>query len=226
MTTQVPANDSLTPLQALSAHIVAARAGDVVSHEIMKDELFVTIKRECIVPFLTFLRDDTATQCQQLVDLCGVDNPGNPDRFCVVYNLLSLSHNHRVRVKLHVPEGAAVDTVTGVYPAAGWFEREAYDLFGIPFADHPDLRRILTDYGFSGHPLRKDFPMTGFVELRYDAEQRRVVYGPVELTQDFRNFDFTSPWEGMTDMQVPGDKKDMKPSRGWAPVKVNVGEVK
>jgi NADH-quinone oxidoreductase subunit C len=141
-----------------------------------------------------------------LVDVCGVDYPDRPERFDVVYNLLSLKLNQRIRVKVTTDEDSAVPSVTAVYSAAGWFEREAWDLFGIYFADHPDLRRLLTDYGFEGHPLRKDFPLTGYVEVRYDEDQKRVVYEPVRLKQEFRSFDFVSPWEGMNHV-LPGDEK-------------------
>jgi NADH-quinone oxidoreductase subunit C len=142
---------------------------------------------------------------KQLVDLCGVDFPEREERFEVVYNLLSIKHNQRLRVKVSVGEDDAVESVAEVFSSAIWFEREAFDLYGIYFANHPDLRRILTDYGFEGHPLRKDFPLTGYVEVRYDSDQRRVVYEPVKLTQEFRTFDFTSPWEGM--LRLPGDEK-------------------
>jgi NADH-quinone oxidoreductase subunit C len=141
-----------------------------------------------------------------LVDVCGVDYPDRPERFDVVYNLLSLKLNQRIRVKVTTDEDNAVPSVTAVFSAAGWFEREAWDLFGIYFADHPDLRRLLTDYGFEGHPLRKDFPLTGYVEVRYDEDQKRVVYEPVRLKQEFRSFDFVSPWEGMNHV-LPGDEK-------------------
>ena len=141
-----------------------------------------------------------------LVDVCGVDYPNREDRFEVVYNLLSLRHNQRVRVKVAVDEDTVVPSVVGIFPSASWFERECWDMFGIFFSGHPDMRRLLTDYGFDGHPFRKDFPLTGFVEVRYDDEERRVVYEPVKLTQAFRSFDFLSPWEGMT-RPLPGDEK-------------------
>jgi NADH-quinone oxidoreductase subunit C len=163
------------------------------------------------VPVLTRLRDAPNLLFEQLIDVCGVDYPDRPLRFEVVYNLLSVSHNLRVRVKVATDEDTPVPSVVGVYPSANWFEREAWDLYGIFFSDHPDLRRILTDYGFDGHPLRKDFPLTGYVELRYDPDQRRVVYEPVKLTQEFRTFDFASPWEAITDIQLPGDEKAVKP---------------
>ena len=204
-------------LELLADYIYGQRGSDIYATEFVRGELIFTVKRDHVVPFLTFLRDDDRVACNQLVDLCGVDDVTQPERFTVVYNLLSMRHNIRVRVKIRTVEDVAVPTVTDVFSAANWFEREAYDLYGIYFSGHPDLRRILTDYGFDGHPLRKDFPMTGFVELRYDEEQKRVVYAPVQLTQDFRNFDFMSPWDGMTDMQLPGDEKGTKPVRGWIP---------
>ena len=149
-----------------------------------------------------------------MIDVCGVDYPDRPQRFEVVYALLSVSLNHRLRVKVSTDEDTPVPSVVGVYPSANWFERETWDLYGVFFADHPDLRRILTDYGFDGHPLRKDFPLTGYVEVRYDDEQKRVVYEPVKLTQDFRTFDFLSPWEGL----LPGDEKAVKPPYWEKPV--------
>jgi len=173
----------------------------LVAHD--KDELDVLVVRTRIADVLQKLRDDPDIAMNQLMDVAGADYPDRPMRFDVVYNLLSLRHNWRVRVKVQTDESSLVPTVTGVYNSAGWFEREVWDLFGVRFSGHPDLRRILTDYGFEGHPLRKDFPLTGYVEVRYDSEQRRVVYEPVKLPQDFRNFDFLSPWEGM----VPGDEK-------------------
>ena len=158
-----------------------------------------------VVKVLSFLRDDANCQFRVLVDICGVDYPQRAKRFDVVYNLLSLTHNQRIRVKVQTDEDTPVPSVNSVFAAAGWFERETYDLYGVWFADHPDLRRILTDYGFEGHPLRKDFPLTGFVELRWDDVQKRVVYEPVKLTQEFRRFDFLSPWEGA--QTLPGDEK-------------------
>jgi len=148
--------------------------------------------------------------------VCGVDYPEREKRFEVVYNLLSLKHNRRIRVKVMTDETGPIPSVVGVFSAAGWFERETWDLYGIFFSDHPDLRRILTDYGFEGHPLRKDFPLTGYVEVRYDQEQKRVIYEPVKLTQDFRTFDFLSPWEGMT-RELPGDEKAVRPDVGTPP---------
>lgn len=169
-------------------------------------ELVVQCRRSQIGALLRHLRDDPLLRFEQLMDVCGVDYPSRPERFEVVYNLLSLSHNRRIRVKVAVAEGEAVPTAVEIYRSANWYEREVWDLFGVYFEGHPDLRRILTDYGFEGHPLRKDFPLTGYVEVRYDDEQKRVVYEPVKLTQDFRNFDFLSPWEGVQD-RLPGDEK-------------------
>ncbi len=193
-------------LQELGDYISDAMGDGVTETEIRLDELMITVHRDTIINVLKFLRDDANCQFKQLMDLCGVDYPDRDQRFCVVYNLLSLSHNNRIRVKVWTDENTPVASVTGLFSAAGWWEREAWDLFGIYFADHPDLRRILTDYGFEGHPLRKDFPLTGYVELRYDDEQKRVVYEPVKLTQEFRTFDFLSPWEGVQPL-LPGDEK-------------------
>lgn len=195
--------------EKLSAHIVTA--------EFQKDELCITINRKGIVPFLIVLRDDKEFQFQQLVDITAADYPDRPERFEIVYNLLSLTKNARIRIKFSTDESTPVDSVTSVYSSAGWFEREVWDFFGVYFNNNPDLRRILTDYGFEGHPLRKDFPLTGYVELRYDEELRRVVYEPVKLQQDFRAFDYLSPWEGMTDIQLPGDEKATIPTYGWKP---------
>ena len=176
----------------------------------MHDELAILARRNSIRQLLKFLRDDSQTQFKVLVDLCGADYPDREERFEVVYNLLSVKHNQRIRVKLSTDEATPVPTVVGLFSCAGWLERETWDLFGVFFEDHPDLRRLLTDYGFEGHPLRKSFPLTGHVEVRYDQQQKRVVYDPVKLTQDFRTFDFLSPWEGMT-RQLPGDEKAEQP---------------
>ncbi len=190
-------------LQDLGEYISSALSQDVLAAEVLKGELIITVRTAAIQKVLTFLRDDANCLFKQCMDICGVDYPEREQRFDVVYNLLSLKHNQRLRVKAHADEDTPVPTVTGVYSSAGWFEREVWDMYGVAFADHPDLRRILTDYGFQGHPFRKDFPLTGYVELRYDDDQKRVVYEPVKLTQDFRNFDFLSPWEGL----LPGDEK-------------------
>ncbi|MCB9960428.1 MAG: NADH-quinone oxidoreductase subunit C [Rhodospirillaceae bacterium] len=193
-------------LTDLAEYVAGQLSEDVYEWRIEHDQLIVEARRGAIVDILLKLRDDANTQFQQLVDVCGVDYPERPERFEVNYQLLSLKHNTRIRVKVTAEEDTPVPSVVSVYPSAGWYERETYDMYGVFFAGNPDLRRILTDYGFEGHPLRKDFPMTGYVELRYDDEQKRVVYEPVQLTQDYRNFDFLSPWEGMT-RQLPGDEK-------------------
>ena len=186
---------------------IASQLGDVItSTEIINDELVLHAERSAIVKVLTFLRDDVNCRFKQLVDVCGVDFPESEPRFEVVYNLLSLTSNSRIRVKVQTDEDTPVPSVTGVFSAANWWEREAWDMYGIYFSDHPDLRRILTDYGFEGHPLRKDFPLTGYKEIRYDDEKKRVVYEPVKLTQEFRSFDFLSPWEGVQPL-LPGDEK-------------------
>jgi NADH-quinone oxidoreductase subunit C len=203
-------------LKEIGDHIAAALAADVVSVSQRLDELTVVVNAGAIVRVLTFLRDDDQCGFTCLVDVCGVDWPQRERRFEVVYNLLSVRLNLRIRVKLETDAQTPVPTATGVFPSAGWYEREAWDLFGIYFSDHPDLRRLLTDYGFEGHPLRKDFPLTGHVEVRYDDEQKRVVYEPVKLTQDFRRFDFLSPWEGM-DRLLPGDEKASSPPQAAAP---------
>jgi NADH-quinone oxidoreductase subunit C len=189
----------------------AALGADLLASAVEHGQLIVTVPAERIVSVVTTLRDDPKFLFEQLIDVCGVDYPDRPQRFEVVYALLSVSLNHRLRVKVATDEDTPVPSVVAVYPSANWFERETWDLYGVFFADHPDLRRILTDYGFDGHPLRKDFPLTGYVELRYDPDQRRVVYEPVKLTQDFRTFDFSSPWEAITDIQLPGDEKATKP---------------
>ena len=177
----------------------------VLSVVVVNGELVARARADAIVEVATVLRDDHRLRFEQMMDLCGVDWPDRTPRFQVVYNLLSVSLNHRVRIVVDVAEGEAVPSICGVWPAATWWERECWDLFGIPFRNQPDLRRILTDYGFEGHPLRKDFPLTGYVEVRYDEERKQVVYEPVKLTQDFRNFDFLSPWEAVT--TLPGDEK-------------------
>lgn len=194
------------PLEALGEKVAAAFPQDVLRREIAHDELMVDVRREAIVRVLQFLRDDPNCRFDVLVDICGVDYPERAERLEVVYNLLSLTHNRRIRLKLTTDEATPVPSATSVYSTAGWLERECWDLLGVYFADHPDLRRILTDYGFEGHPLRKDFPLTGYVEVRYDEEQKRVVYEPVKLKQEFRSFDFLSPWEGMNTI-LPGDEK-------------------
>ena len=193
-------------LKELGDYISASLGSVVADVDFNLDELVMTTKPTDILSVLKFLRDDANCQFKQLMDLCGVDFPEEDKRFCVVYNLLSLTHNNRIRIKTWTDENTPVASATSIFSAAGWWERETWDLFGIYFSDHPDLRRILTDYGFEGHPLRKDFPLTGYVELRYDDEQKRVVYEPVQLTQEFRTFDFLSPWEGVKQV-LPGDEK-------------------
>lgn len=195
-----------TALDELGDLIAATRNDVVLSAVVRLGELAIDVRCDGIVSVLTYLRDDANCQFRVLVDLCGVDYPEDAERFEVVYHLLSLTHNRRIRVRLRAAEGDVVPSVVSVFSSADWFEREAYDLYGIYFSGHPDLRRLLTDYGFEGHPLRKDFPLTGYVEVRYDDEQKRVVYEPVKLTQDFRNFDFLSPWEGLPN-RLPGDEK-------------------
>ena len=196
----------LTPL---GAEMVGALSGEGwgVEAQVAYGELTLVAPRERIVEVMTALRDQFGFQ--QLLDLCGADYPDRKERFEVVYHLMSLTRNARLRVKVSTDEVQPVPSIIAVYPAANWFEREAYDMFGMLFSGHPDLRRLLTDYGFEGHPLRKDFPMTGYVEVRYDEEQRRVVYEPVKLTQEFRTFDFLSPWEGADYPApvLPGDEK-------------------
>ena len=193
-------------LEALKAHIHEALGSQVLEARIAFGELTLTVGRERIIDILRALRDAPECRFEVLLDICGVDWPERPDRFDVVYHLLSPRLNQRVRVKAATDEQAAVPSAIPVVPAANWYEREAYDMYGILFSGHPDLRRLLTAYGFQGFPLRKDFPLTGYVEVRYDDEKKRVVYEPVKLTQEFRTFDFESPWEG-TDYQLPGDEK-------------------
>ncbi|MEI6985814.1 MAG: NADH-quinone oxidoreductase subunit C [Rhodospirillaceae bacterium] len=194
-------------LMNLAGHVEASCGADVLKTEIKLGELMVTVRRDGIVRVLTFLRDDSRCLFQQLVDVCGVDWPSAEDRLEVVYNLLSLKHNRRIRLKLSTRDGVQVPSATVVFSGANWFEREVWDMYGVMFSGHPDLRRILTDYGFEGHPLRKDFPLTGYVEMRYDDQLKRVVYEPVKLPQDFRSFDFLSPWEAMNKARLPGDEK-------------------
>lgn len=202
-------------VQILVDYIRDALGAAITDVELEKDELVLRTTREAVLKVLQFLRDDPECQYRMLVDLCGSDYPDRPERFEVVYNMLSLSQNRRIRVKVTATERTTVPSATSLFSSANWFEREVWDMYGVYFADHPDLRRILTDYGFDGHPQRKDFPLTGYVELRYDEERKRVVYEPVKLTQDFRKFDFLSPWEAMEGVQLPGDEKAMKPGHGY-----------
>ena len=202
---------SQLPQQESALGALVARVGELLgprveAQNLDNGELTITVAVPAIVDVLTLLREDPALQFISFIDLCGVDWPGRDKRFDVVYHLLSPRKNVRIRVKIATDADTPVPSLSDVFPAATWFEREAYDLYGILFSGNPDFRRILTDYGFRGHPLRKDFPLTGFVEVRYDDEQRRVVYEPVQLPQEFRNFDFMSPWEG-PDYALPGDEK-------------------
>jgi len=196
----------MTPVEELAKHVGSLLGDKTVRQGIALGELTLLVAASDIVPVLTALRDDRQCLFEVLIDICGVDYPERAKRFDVVYHLLSPRRNQRIRVKCETDEETAVPSVVDVFPAANWFEREAYDMYGILFSGHPDLRRILTDYGFQGYPLRKDFPLTGYVEVRYDDAQKRVVYEPVKLTQEFRSFDFESPWEGV-EYILPGDEK-------------------
>ena len=198
-------------LKELGETIVGALGGAVSAYKVAFGQLTLDARAEDLIKVMTFLRDDPRCQFVSFIDGCAVDWPAREKRFDVVYHLLSPKLNRRVRVKVETDEATPVPSVVSVYLGADWFEREAYDLYGVLFVGHPDLRRILTDYGFEGYPLRKDFPLTGFVEVRWDDEVKRVVYNPVRLSQEFRNFDFLSPWEG-TDYVLPGDEKAAKPS--------------
>lgn len=193
-------------LTELEAHITSKLGDAIFDRKIATGELTLTTDVARLVEVLTFLRDDKGCRFEVLIDICGVDWPARAARFDVVYHLLSPRLNQRVRVKLHTDEETPVPSVIDVYPAANWYEREAFDMYGILFSGHPDLRRLLTDYGFQGYPLRKDFPLTGYVEVRYDDGAKRVVYEPVKLVQEFRSFDFESPWEG-PNYVLPGDEK-------------------
>jgi len=200
-------------LDRLGATIKSALGASVATYQVAYGELTVTAKAADIIKVATFLRDDAACQFVSIIDITAVDWPGREQRFDVVYHLLSPRLNQRIRVKAPTDEVTPVPSLVEVYSGADWYEREAFDLYGVLFSGHPDLRRILTDYGFEGHPLRKDFPLTGFVELRYDDEQKRVVYNKVQLVQEFRTFDFLSPWEG-TNYELPGDEKAKGEGKG------------
>jgi NADH-quinone oxidoreductase subunit C len=190
---------ALTPGEIVAAAQIALGA-DAVRASLDRDEVTLMVPRVEIANVLRKLRNDPATAMTQLMDVCGADYPEHPERFEIIYHLLSLKHNARLRVKVQTDETTPVPSATGVYISANWFEREVWDLFGVRFEGHPDLRRILTDYGFEGHPLRKDFPLAGHVEVRYDIVEKRVAYAPVKLAQEFRDFDALSPWKGMTDV--------------------------
>jgi NADH-quinone oxidoreductase subunit C len=197
-------------LDTLGEAVAGALPGAVTGHAVAKGELCVTANAADIVRVMTFLRDDPRCAFYSFIDVTAVDWPQRERRFDVVYHLLSPTRNRRIRIKIEVGEDESIASMVEVFPGANWFEREVYDLYGVVFTGHPDLRRLLTDYGFEGHPLRKDFPLTGFVEVRWDDEQKRVVYEPVRLMQEFRNFDFLSPWEG-PDYPLPGDEKARQP---------------
>jgi NADH-quinone oxidoreductase subunit C len=197
---------AVDPLVTLGDHVTASLGDAVLGYEITFGALAVTVTRDSIAQVAQFLRDDPKCRFISFLDVCGADYPAREFRFDVVYHFLSPHLNQRIRIKLEADDETPVPSICDVFAGANWFEREVYDLYGVLFSGHPDLRRILTDYGFDGHPLRKDFPMTGFVEVRYDEERRRVVYEPVALAQEFRSFDYLSPWEG-TDYVLPGDEK-------------------
>ncbi|OJX09484.1 MAG: NADH-quinone oxidoreductase subunit C [Caedibacter sp. 37-49] len=194
-------------LTHLGKQIKKALKEDLLTFSIERKELILIVKRQAIVKILVYLRDHKDFLFKQLIDLCGVDYPDHEERFEVVYHLLSLKHNYRLRLKLTTNEATPVPSITSVYSAANWFEREAWDMYGIKFENHPDLRRLLTDYNFEGHPLRKDFPLTGFVEVRYDDDQKRVIYDSLNLPQAYRSFDFLSPWGEDLSSVLPGDEK-------------------
>ena len=193
-------------LDTLGQTIVSALKGAAIGHSIAFDELTVTVEAAKIVEVVRFLRDAPGCRFVSFIDVTAVDYPGRENRFDVVYHLLSPTLNTRIRLRAEASETTQVPSIIEVFPGADWFEREAYDLYGVIFTGHPDMRRLLTDYGFDGHPLRKDFPLTGFVEVRYDDQEKRVVYEPVRLNQEFRKFDFLSPWEG-ANYPLPGDEK-------------------
>ena len=197
-------------LAALREYLISILSGDVLDIRIAQDEITIECRVISLLKVLGFLRDDAKCQFKQLIDLCGVDYPDRNPRFHVVYHLLSYGHNQRVRLQVATSEEDPVPSVVKLFSSADWYEREAWDMFGITFSDHPDLRRLLTDYGFDGHPLRKDFPLSGFVEVRYDEEKKRVVYEPVHLTQEYRQFDFMSPWEGAHFIRPGGETEPRK----------------
>ncbi|WP_300378751.1 NADH-quinone oxidoreductase subunit C [Henriciella sp.] len=201
-------------LQELGEHISETCADVVKSFHVSFGELTIIAERDSILKLAKFLKDDNQCVFETLIDICGVDWPERNERFDVVYHFLSMRLNQRIRIKVTADEATPVPSLTELHPSADWFEREAFDMYGIRFAGHPDMRRILTDYGFEGYPLRKDFPLTGFTEVRYDDLEKRVINEPVQLVQEYRNFDFLSPWEGMT-KELPGDEKaEKEPSDG------------
>ena len=196
-------------LTALGNHVAQALPGAVLDRNVRCGELTLTVSAEALTRTVGFLREDSQCQFRLLLDICGVDWPKREKRFDVVYHFLSLTKNQRIRLKVQTDEQTPIPSLAHIHPGANWFERETFDMYGVIFSDHPDLRRILTDYGFEGYPLRKDFPLTGFVELRYDDDLKRVVYQPVQLVQEFREFDFASPWEGARQI-LPRDEKAAK----------------
>mgnify|MGYP001047817831 CR=1 FL=1 len=206
----------MATLENLAEIIEEVLGANCITSRICYDELTIEVYPGSIVRVLTILRDNPDCKFRVLLDICGVDYPGELPRFKVVYHLLSLEHNQRIRVKVSTNPENPIPSIVSIFNSANWYEREVWDLYGIPFADHPDLRRIMTDYNFEGHPFRKDFPLTGYVEVRYNDEEKRVVYEPINLTQDYRNFDFLSPWEGMmrepdvAEKPLPGDEKANK----------------
>ena len=212
----------ILPRDGLADEIKAAIGDAFLAAKDEVGELSIDVARESVAEVLRTLRDHF--EYQQLMEIAGVDYPSRPERFDVVYHLLSVTRNHRLRIRVTTDEERPVPTVTGIYPVAGWLEREVFDLYGVVFDGHPDLRRILTDYGFRGHPFRKDFPLTGYVEMRYSEEQKRVVYEPASLSQDFRDFDFLSPWEG-AEYILPGDDK-ARPEAPGAPSPLKSDEIK
>ena len=199
----LPSNASM--VAELRTHLQATQKS-IKAMSLSHGELTVTVERDGIIKFLEFLREDSQCRFETLVDLCGADYPTDAERFEIVYHLLSMRLNQRIRVKVRTDEATPVPSATAVFPVANWYERETLDMYGVIFAGHPDLRRILTDYGFDGYPLRKDVPLTGRVQVRYDEAQKRVINEPVKLVQEYRNFDFLSPWEGMQAV-IPGDEK-------------------
>jgi len=193
-------------LEDIAKQIKTANDEDVINSEIVHNQLIVTVARSAILRVLKYLRDEPSLQFNLLADICGVDYPECPERFVIVYNLLSLPFNRRIRIKITTDEETPVLSATALFSVANWLEREIWDMFGVMFLEHPDLRRLLSDYGFEGHPLRKDFPLSGYVECRYDEEKKRVVYEPVKLNQEFRSFDFQSPWEGLVSAATNSSK--------------------
>ena len=223
---KAPAPRYTPDLNPGTIELAAATLGDMlVEATDLVGEASFTVARDRLVEAMVALRDTPGLEYQQLMEMAGVDYPSRPERFDVVYCLLSLTRNHRIRVRVTTDEVAAVPSVTGIWPVAGWLEREVYDMYGVLFSGNTDLRRILTDYGFRGHPQRKDFPLSGYVEMRYSEEAKRVVYQPVSLAQDFRTFDFMSPWEG-AEYVLPGDEKGVQPQAKGAPTPVSADQIR